>query len=209
MVARDCRPGSPPDGTVRADQRSCDSLRRMLACPAEEAVRRGTGMPGCGRRSCRAPGRSTTGCGCATPRPGHLLPLPAETARTPPLPGPPSSRLSSARPWTCHPARGGLASFLRRRQLGVRLNGPSLPGQDQSPNSHGPPVRPGPGACGYSARRAEAVRARAAQPAGASAPAAAMTRPDSASKTSSQGTYTSSTEAGTPVCAACAITGST
>jgi hypothetical protein len=41
---------------------------------------------------------------------------------------------------------------------------------------------------GYSARRAEAVRARAAQPAGASAPATAMTRPDSASRTSSPGT---------------------
>src|SRR4029077_15277037 len=55
-----------------------------------------------------------------------------------------------------------------------------------------------PGADGYSARRAEAVRARAAQAAGASAPAAAMTRPDSASRASSPGTYTSSTEAGTP-----------
>jgi Bacterial regulatory proteins, luxR family len=41
------------------------------------------------------------------------------------------------------------------------------------------------------------VRVRPAQPAGASAPATAMTRPASASRTSSQGRYTSSTEAGT------------
>src|ERR1700760_1075851 len=33
MVARDCRPGSPPDGTVRADRRSCDSLRPAPAGP--------------------------------------------------------------------------------------------------------------------------------------------------------------------------------
>jgi DnaK suppressor protein len=46
----------------------------------------------------------------------------------------------------------------------------------------------GPGAhLPYSARSAEAVRVRAAQPAGIRAPATAMTSPDSASRTSSAG----------------------
>ena len=54
----------------------------------------------------------------------------------------------------------------------------------------------------YSARRADAVRVLAAQPAGPSAPATAMTRPDRASRTSSAGWYTLSTEGGTSVCAA-------
>ena len=47
--------------------------------------------------------------------------------RTPRGPGKPSSVRSSARPSTCCPGPGGLASFLRRRQLGARLGGPSLP----------------------------------------------------------------------------------
>ena len=54
----------------------------------------------------------------------------------------------------------------------------------------------------YSARSADAVRVRAAQPAGASAPATAMTTPDRTSKTSSHGWYALSTEGGTSVCAA-------
>src|SRR5262252_9932240 len=48
MVARDCRPGSPPDGTVRADRRSCDPLGPAPAWPAQEALRCGTGVPGGG-----------------------------------------------------------------------------------------------------------------------------------------------------------------
>jgi len=54
----------------------------------------------------------------------------------------------------------------------------------------------------YSARNANAVRVRAAQPAGSRAPTAAMTRPDRARRTSSAGWYTLSTEGGTSVCAA-------
>ena len=42
-------------------------------------------------------------------------------------PGPRSSKPSSARPWTCCPGPAGWRSFLRRRQLGARLAGPSLP----------------------------------------------------------------------------------
>ena len=61
----------------------------------------------------------------------------------------------------------------------------------------------------YSARSAKAVRVFAAQPAGSRAPAAAMTRPDRASRTSSQGWYTLSTEGGTSVCAAWPMTGTT
>jgi WhiB family redox-sensing transcriptional regulator len=45
MVARDCRPGSPPDGTVNADRRSCDSFWPAAAGPAEQAVRCGAGLP--------------------------------------------------------------------------------------------------------------------------------------------------------------------
>ena len=52
---------------------------------------------------------------------------PGGPGRAPPRPGPPSSRPSSARPSTCCPARAGWRRFLRRRQLGVRLGGPSLP----------------------------------------------------------------------------------
>src|SRR5262249_50074473 len=48
MVARDCKPGSPPDGTVCADRRSCDPLRPAQAWPAEEAVRCRAGVPGGG-----------------------------------------------------------------------------------------------------------------------------------------------------------------
>ena len=60
-----------------------------------------------------------------------------------------------------------------------------------------PPARPVPRLAGarperedYSARRAEAVRIRAAQPAGSSAPATAITTPASASTTSSGPRYT-------------------
>ena len=51
----------------------------------------------------------------------------ARPPRTPPWPGRPSSRPSSARPSTCYPAPAGWRRFLRRRQLGARLGGPSLP----------------------------------------------------------------------------------
>ena len=62
---------------------------------------------------------------------------------------------------------------------------------------------------GYSARRAKAVRVPAAQLAGPSAPATAMTRPASASMTNSHGWYTDSSEAGTSEFDACAMTGTT
>ena len=51
----------------------------------------------------------------------------APRLRTPPRPGRRWSRPSSARPSTCCPARAAWPAFLRRRQLGVRLGGPSLP----------------------------------------------------------------------------------
>ena len=47
--------------------------------------------------------------------------------RTSPGPGRRCRTRSSARPPTCCPGPDGLASFLRRRQLGARLAGPSLP----------------------------------------------------------------------------------
>jgi len=61
----------------------------------------------------------------------------------------------------------------------------------------------------YSARSANAVRVLAAQPAGSRAPTTAMASPARASRTTSHGWYTLSTEGGTSVCAACPMTGST
>src|SRR5436190_5776162 len=82
MVARDCRPGSPPDGTVRADRRPRDPLGPAQARPAEEAVRCRAGMPG--------RGASAAGCPVGTPlaadvlRPaGAPVPVPAEPAGLP------------------------------------------------------------------------------------------------------------------------------
>src|SRR5215475_711787 len=48
MVARDCKPRHPPDGTVRADRRPCDRLWPASAWPSEEAVGFGIGVPGGG-----------------------------------------------------------------------------------------------------------------------------------------------------------------
>lgn len=36
MIARDCRTGHPPDGTVRAGRRSCDPVCPAPAGPTEE-----------------------------------------------------------------------------------------------------------------------------------------------------------------------------
>ena len=74
MIARDCGPRHPPDGTVRADRRSRDPFGPSAARPAED----GCPMPSwCAwrwRRCCWVPGRSITGCGCATGGSGHLFP---------------------------------------------------------------------------------------------------------------------------------------
>src|SRR5215467_3138181 len=59
MVARDCRPGSPPDGTVRADRRSCDPLWPASAWPAQETLRCGTGVPGGGAGAAGRPVRAS------------------------------------------------------------------------------------------------------------------------------------------------------
>jgi hypothetical protein len=82
MVARDCKPGSPPDGTVCADRRSRDPLRPARAWPAEEAVRLRAGVPG-GRPG--AAGRPV-GAPLAADvlRPARApVPVPAETAGLP------------------------------------------------------------------------------------------------------------------------------
>ena len=62
---------------------------------------------------------------------------------------------------------------------------------------------------GYSVRSANTVRVRAAQIAGARAPATAMASPARASRASSGVWYTWSTDAGSLVCAALPMTGST
>src|ERR1035437_4322757 len=82
MVARDCRPGNPPDGTVRADRRSCGPFRAASAGPAEEAVRRGAGVPG---RGAGAAGRAVQASLAAhLLRPaGAPVPVPARATRRP------------------------------------------------------------------------------------------------------------------------------
>src|SRR5215471_4011860 len=80
MVARDCKPGSPPDGTVRADRRSCDPPWPAPAWPAEETVRCRTGVPGGGA----GPAWGAVGASLAADvlRPaGAPVPLPAAPAR--------------------------------------------------------------------------------------------------------------------------------
>ncbi len=63
----------------------------------------------------------------APPAPSPAAGARAAWASSPSCPGRRSSRPSSARRPTCCPGPGGLASFLRTRQLGARLAGPSLP----------------------------------------------------------------------------------
>ena len=73
MVARDCKPGSPPDGTVCADRRSRDPLRPARAWPAEEAVRCRAGVPGggAGPAGCRSEHHWLRMCYAQL---GHLFP---------------------------------------------------------------------------------------------------------------------------------------
>ena len=82
---------------------------------------RGRHRPGRPRRTAPAPARTAPVRGTA-PAAGRARP-----PRTLPGRGRRWSGRSSARPWTCLSGPGGLASFLRRRQLGARLAGPSLP----------------------------------------------------------------------------------
>jgi hypothetical protein len=134
--------------------------------------------------------------------------------RRPARPGPTTSTTRRARRWPssgstpppCSRRRASRWRRATRRWPGWR---PGVTGCASGAGSRsGPggsrPARPRRRASGapYSARRAKAVRVRAAQPAGASAPATAMTRPASASRAISHGRYASSTEAGTAVCAA-------
>src|ERR1700704_1641153 len=82
MVARDCRPRHPPDGTVCADRRSRDPLWPAAAGPAEAAVGRGTGVPGRGPGAARRPVGAPLAANVLCPA-GAPVPLPAETARLP------------------------------------------------------------------------------------------------------------------------------
>ena len=77
MIARDCRPGSPPDGTVRADRRSRDPLGPAPAWAAEEAVGRRAGLPGRGPGAAGRPVRTPLAAQyCGDARLGHLFPDP-------------------------------------------------------------------------------------------------------------------------------------
>ena len=132
MVARDCRPGSPPDGTVCADRRSCDSFCPAAARPAEEAVRRGTGVPGGGAGAAGRPVGAPLAA--AVLRPARApVPLPAQAAG-----------LSQA-------AEGGRAAAGR----GDGLPGPRVPVVARP----GPADRCHPGAVRHLAGDRQAVRA--------------------------------------------------
>src|SRR5271169_3585770 len=80
MVACDCRPGNPPDGTVRADRRSCDPLRPAPAGTAEEAVRCRAGVPGGGAGAAGRPVGASLAADVLRPA-GAPVPVPAEAAR--------------------------------------------------------------------------------------------------------------------------------
>src|SRR5882757_4253152 len=80
MVACDCRPGHPPDGTVRADRRSRDPLWPAPARPAEEAVRLRTRLPGRGAGTAGCPVRAPLAADVLRPA-GAPVPVPAEAAR--------------------------------------------------------------------------------------------------------------------------------
>ena len=80
MVARDCKPGSPPDGTVCADRRSCDHLGPAAAWAAEEAHRRRAGVPGRGAGAARCPVGASLAADVLRPARAPV-PLPAEPAR--------------------------------------------------------------------------------------------------------------------------------
>ena len=86
-----------------------------------DRLRRGDGPDRDRRRRTRPPWTTWSGCAwnwTGTRRDGRRRP---DTDRRP---GRRSSRRSSARPSTCCPAPAGWPSFLRRRQLGARLDGP-------------------------------------------------------------------------------------
>src|SRR5690242_6706867 len=80
MVARHCRPGSPPDGTVRADRRPSDPFRPAQGGPAEEAVRRGADLPGGGAGAARRTVGAPLAADVLRPA-GAPVPVPTETAR--------------------------------------------------------------------------------------------------------------------------------
>src|SRR6266480_2946975 len=82
MIARDCRPGSPPDGTVRADRRSRDPLGPAPSWPAEEAVGCGAGVPGGGAGAAGRPVGASLAADVLRPA-GAPVPLPAAPARLP------------------------------------------------------------------------------------------------------------------------------
>ena len=73
MVARDCRPRYPPDGTVCADRRPG---RRPASAPwpSQEAARRRAGAPGGRPGAARCAVRSITGCGCVAGGSGACSP---------------------------------------------------------------------------------------------------------------------------------------
>ena len=126
------RPGPGPVGRAPRRRLRRRRGRRRLAGRRRrrgDRLRRRHGPHRHRRPEPRRPRRSGPALRRAGPAPPRR-PGPARIRRprrTPPRPGRPSSGPSSARPSTCSPAPAAWRRFLRRRQLGARLGGPSLP----------------------------------------------------------------------------------
>src|SRR5487761_1117458 len=82
MIARDCRPGYPPDGTVRGDRRPRDPFWPAPAWPAQAAVGCRTDLPGGGAGPARGPAGASPAADVLRPA-GAPVPLPAQAARLP------------------------------------------------------------------------------------------------------------------------------
>ncbi len=79
MVARDCKPRHPPDGTVSADRRPHDPIRPAPTGPAEEAVRCRAGVPGGGAGTAGRPVGASLAAAVLCPARAPV-PLPASPA---------------------------------------------------------------------------------------------------------------------------------
>src|SRR6202034_233874 len=82
MIGCDARPGCPLDRTVRGDRRSRDPIWPAPARPAQEAVRRGAGVPGGGSGAAGRPVRASLAADVLRPARAPV-PVPAASAGLP------------------------------------------------------------------------------------------------------------------------------
>src|SRR6476661_6885825 len=133
MIARDCRPRHPPDGTVRADRRSRPRTWPAPARSSEEAVRCRAGVPGGGAGAAGRPVRASLAAAvlrAAWPS----VPVPAEAARLSQ-----AAEGSRAADLQHHAAPGDAVPVVGRRPAAVRCH----PGAVRYLPADGPPQRAG------------------------------------------------------------------